>query len=735
MTSPSSHPPGSHTAQRSQGTWLRVLHALVYAGATFVGVSTLSPAPLPTWAAAAAAAGVLVASSPVVARLRLPVYGAVAALGLLLGALLPEGLRQADFLADGLGASGLLILARGTQWVLWSLTFAFCLRGLSLRVPALRALELAMVGVSCAQPLVGHRGGAINRPFELSDAVLASGNDPTLVFLMIGAMVAALVVVLLIAERRPGLALLQVLLVGLLLALFASLPPLPQPDASTLLPPGNDSGGKPRDAKGQGRGEGQDAERAHKDEELNFQDDYDGGGKQTPLAVVLLHSDYSPPAGMYYFRQAAFSQFNGRRLVSATRSDVDRDVASRFATRDTEVGAMAAESPLRTEIESSVALLAEHTRPFALETLVGLSPAQNPDPRRFRRVYRARSAALAVELGDLLELAAMNRSWSSEVRDHYLQAPDDARYATLAQEILQTLPAPLRSLPVARGLAVSRWLSEHGIYSLKSQHAAAEDPAADFLFGDLTGYCVHFAYAAVYLMRALDVPARVATGYLFEESARQGGSAILLTGANAHAWPEIHVDGAGWVVVDVAPEQALDSPPPPPDPDLQRLLGELARGMRPLPAVADNAFTPVVSVVTALAEAFTLAVRVGLPVILLGLYLLKVFRRFRPRFARPERLARAAYRAQLDRLAELSVRRRYGESREAFAQRLQDTLPGFQTLTTWHIADRYRPDQHPPRRTEVADALARTAAQVAAQVPAWRRLLGWLDPVGFLLAR
>ena len=42
-------------------------------------------------------------------------------------------------------------------------------------------------------------------------------------------------------------------------------------------------------------------------------------------------------------------------------------------------------------------------------------------------------------------------------------------------------------------------------------------------------------------MRSLGIPARVGAGYVVEEAARQGGSAILLSGANSHAWPEIYV--------------------------------------------------------------------------------------------------------------------------------------------------------------------------------------------------
>jgi transglutaminase-like putative cysteine protease len=54
------------------------------------------------------------------------------------------------------------------------------------------------------------------------------------------------------------------------------------------------------------------------------------------------------------------------------------------------------------------------------------------------------------------------------------------------------------------------------------------------------------------------VPARVATGYAVDEAGRQGGSAILIPSGAAHAWPEVYLDGLGWVVTDVHPERTLD---------------------------------------------------------------------------------------------------------------------------------------------------------------------------------
>ena len=80
----------------------------------------------------------------------------------------------------------------------------------------------------------------------------------------------------------------------------------------------------------------------------------------------------------------------------------------------------------------------------------------------------------------------------------------------------------------------------------------------DFLFNSRAGFCEHYASAFVVLMRAVDIPARVVTGY-------QGGEMNLVDGfmevrqSDAHAWAEVWLQDQGWVRVDptaaVAPER------------------------------------------------------------------------------------------------------------------------------------------------------------------------------------
>ena len=70
-----------------------------------------------------------------------------------------------------------------------------------------------------------------------------------------------------------------------------------------------------------------------------------------------------------------------------------------------------------------------------------------------------------------------------------------------------------------------------------------------FYFETKKGFCVHYASAFTYLMRAAGVPARVVTGYLGGEY-NPNGSYYSLYQYDAHAWSEVWLEGIGWQRVD-----------------------------------------------------------------------------------------------------------------------------------------------------------------------------------------
>ena len=76
------------------------------------------------------------------------------------------------------------------------------------------------------------------------------------------------------------------------------------------------------------------------------------------------------------------------------------------------------------------------------------------------------------------------------------------------------------------------------------QHTADE-----FWFDRKEGFCEHIASSFVVLMRALDIPARIVTGYQGGEINAVDGFWVLRQ-SDAHAWAEVWQEGTGWVRVD-----------------------------------------------------------------------------------------------------------------------------------------------------------------------------------------
>ena len=75
------------------------------------------------------------------------------------------------------------------------------------------------------------------------------------------------------------------------------------------------------------------------------------------------------------------------------------------------------------------------------------------------------------------------------------------------------------------------------------------DTADEFWFDRKEGFCEHIASSFVVLMRALDIPARIVTGYQGGEINAVDGFWVLRQ-SDAHAWAEIWQEGTGWVRVD-----------------------------------------------------------------------------------------------------------------------------------------------------------------------------------------
>ena len=107
-------------------------------------------------------------------------------------------------------------------------------------------------------------------------------------------------------------------------------------------------------------------------------------------------------------------------------------------------------------------------------------------------------------------------------------------------------------------------------YAVTTERGTSGSAIVDFLTSR-KGFCVQYAAAMAWLVRAAGYPARVAFG--FTRGTGPVGGVSALTNFNLHAWTEVYFKGFGWVPFDATPTASVvgsvTSPwaPDPDDPD------------------------------------------------------------------------------------------------------------------------------------------------------------------------
>jgi transglutaminase-like putative cysteine protease len=117
-----------------------------------------------------------------------------------------------------------------------------------------------------------------------------------------------------------------------------------------------------------------------------------------------------------------------------------------------------------------------------------------------------------------------------------------------AQDLLRGAGAGAQTHHQRLALALRALQTGGYVYTLEPG-PYGDDTADTFWFDRKAGFCEHIASAFVVLLRAMDVPARMVTGY-------QGGERNPVDGlwtvrqSDAHAWTEVWLPGEGWTRVD-----------------------------------------------------------------------------------------------------------------------------------------------------------------------------------------
>lgn len=111
------------------------------------------------------------------------------------------------------------------------------------------------------------------------------------------------------------------------------------------------------------------------------------------------------------------------------------------------------------------------------------------------------------------------------------------------------------NIKIASRLAAK--LGERCSYTLDLRDADPNrDAIVDFLFYMKKGHCEYFASTLGVMCCLLDIPARVAIGYHFDDYDRSSKS-YAVRECDAHAWCEVYSRDSNWMIVDPTPASAV----------------------------------------------------------------------------------------------------------------------------------------------------------------------------------
>lgn len=275
------------------------------------------------------------------------------------------------------------------------------------------------------------------------------------------------------------------------------------------------------------------------------------------IAMRLRFFGNRPPAEALYFRGPVLSRFDGRQWLPAER---DPSLPARRITVRT--------AGPRLDYEITL-------EPLRLKVLPLLESSDQASGSSFiiddLRIKRGRDLQWQAERTVTERLRFEASAWL----DHHagpfqadlslredVQLPPGLNPRTLGwANALRRRPDLAQADAPTLAAAVMTYIKKEDFtYTLAPGRYGEDSPHVvdEFWFDRRLGFCEHFAAAFVVVMRAMDVPARVVTGFQGADPQLQDGY-LVVRNSHAHAWAEYWAEGQGWIRADptaaVAPER------------------------------------------------------------------------------------------------------------------------------------------------------------------------------------
>ena len=262
-----------------------------------------------------------------------------------------------------------------------------------------------------------------------------------------------------------------------------------------------------------------------------------------------------PESGIFYLRGRDYDAYTGTGWTASPHR------AENFGGEGQTVGTV----KIRTHTKKELLFLPYY--PSQAQILAGGSLKNGEDSKEYAFDYalppepREETGAQHIELTEL----EISQFGSTADRLRYLTLPGQTKVK--AEALLETL-LPEGADRRTQAEAIADFVRSSAEYDLNTARMpeAETDFALWFLESSDTGYCVHFASAAVVLLRAADIPARYVTGYLAHSRA---GEETVVTAGNAHAWAEYYDPAREcWMVLEVTPAREETIPIPTDSPQM-----------------------------------------------------------------------------------------------------------------------------------------------------------------------
>lgn len=412
-----------------------------------------------------------------------------------------------------------------------------------------------------------------------------------------------------------------------------------------------------------------------------------------PLAKVEFVRFCPPPERLngYYLRTRICSTLKGFDLLP----DPAPAVAWESLGAYTQEGILTAttNSALEGKAEQLSEVVISHLDtpdcPLALIAPVSFKP-ELPKYKGVTKAYSVTCAALGKELQDLdpfenysllrmSRLSLVNNTWTPLQREAYVQIPDDPRLRSLAQELLKSCDEFEAALPLRRLKAVMQCINKDYAYS---ERTGGTNSVEVFLFANRIGGGKQFAVATALLLRALKVPARVSEGYRVPVAREDAKPEFVIYDKHATIWPEIYLQGTGWIPVPPTPTNILDR--------AQAAAPDLEQEKDLFSPVEQAKSVPPARLFNAVSRSQSL--RIAALLVCLVLIGPAFWRRIlTPVVCLPKNRPARVFRAAIDLAALAGFRRAYGETRSEFAKRVRSQAVWgdvFAALSNAYMANR-----------------------------------------------